>query len=50
MMHQVLAVMHIKNDIRQLKEMLYIHPALSEALLPAAVAAVKEVEEYKKKF
>lgn len=50
MMHQVLAVMHINNDIRSLKEMLYIHPALSEALLPAAVAAVKEVEEYKKKF
>lgn len=50
MMHQVLAVMHINNDIRHLKEMLYIHPALSEALLPAAVAAVKEVEEYKKKF
>ncbi len=47
MMHQVLTVMHIKNDVRQLKEMLYIHPALSEALLPAAVAAVKEVEEYK---
>lgn len=41
MMHQVLAVMHINNDIRHLKEMLYIHPALSEALLPAAVAAVK---------
>jgi dihydrolipoamide dehydrogenase len=46
MMHQVLAVMHINNDIRHLKEMLYIHPALSEALLPAAVAAVKEVEKY----
>ena len=46
MMHQVLAVMHINNDIRHLKEMLYIHPALSEALLPAAVEAVKEIERY----
>ncbi|WP_419769595.1 MAG: dihydrolipoyl dehydrogenase family protein [Candidatus Marinarcus sp.] len=46
MMHQVLAVMHIQNDIRHLKEMLYIHPALSEALLPAAVEAVKKVEHY----
>jgi mycothione reductase len=46
MMHQVLAVMHINNDVRHLKEMLYIHPALSEALLPAAVKAVKEVEKY----
>lgn len=47
MMHQVLAIMHLDNDIRHLKEMLYIHPALSEALLPAAVEAVKKVEEYK---
>jgi len=46
MMHQVLSVMHIDNDIRHLKEMLYIHPALSEALLPAAVEAVKAVEKY----
>lgn len=46
MMHQVLAIMHIDNDIRHLKEMLYIHPALSEALLPAAVQAVQEVEKY----
>ena len=48
MMHQVLAVMHINNDVRHLKEMLYIHPALSEALLPAAVEAVREVEKYNK--
>ncbi len=46
MMHQVLVVMHINNDIRHLKEMLYIHPALSEALLPAAVEAVKEIQRY----
>jgi len=46
MMHQILSVMHINNDIRHLKEMLYIHPALSEAILPAAVQAVKKVEEF----
>lgn len=45
MMHQVLAVMHVNNDIRHLKEMLYIHPALSEALLPAAVSAVSAVQK-----
>lgn len=50
MMHQVLAVMHINNDVRHLKEMLYIHPALSEALLPASVEAVREVEKYNKNF
>ena len=49
MMHQVLAVMHINNDIRHLKEMLYIHPAMSEAILPAAVESVKEIEKYNKK-
>ncbi len=47
MIHQVLAIMHLQNDIRNLKEMLYIHPALSEALLPAAVQAVKAIHEYK---
>lgn len=45
MIHQVLTVMHIENDIRHLKEMLYIHPALSEALLPAAINTIKEIEK-----
>jgi len=49
LMHQILAVMHIDNDIRHLKEMLYIHPALSEAILPAAVQAVSEVNKYNTK-
>jgi dihydrolipoamide dehydrogenase len=46
MIHQVLTVMQIDNDIRHLKKMLYIHPAMSESLLPAAIKAVKEVEKY----
>ena len=46
MMHQVLSIMHVDNDIRHLKEMIYIHPALSEALLPAAVKAVSAVKAY----
>lgn len=46
MIHQVLAVMQIDNDIRHLKEMLYIHPALSEALLPAAIDAINLVKHY----
>ena len=49
LMHQILAVMHIDNDIRHLKEMLYIHPALSEAILPAAVQAVGEITKYNSK-
>lgn len=44
MIHQVLSVMHIDNDIRHLKEMLYIHPALSESLLPAAINTIKKIK------
>lgn len=47
MIHQVLAVMHLSNDIRHLKEMLYIHPALSEVLLPASVECIKAIKKYK---
>lgn len=47
-LHQVLAIMHINNDIRHLKNMLYIHPALNEALLPAAVNTVEKIKEYRK--
>ena len=50
MMHQVLSIMHIDNDIRHLKEMIYIHPALSEALLPAAVKTVGAVKKYHKEY
>jgi dihydrolipoamide dehydrogenase len=45
MIHQVLSVMHIDNDIRHLKDMLYIHPALSESLLPAAIDVVKKIRQ-----
>jgi dihydrolipoamide dehydrogenase len=45
MIHQVLSVMHIDNDIRHLKDMLYIHPALSESLLPAAIDAIKKMRQ-----
>lgn len=46
MIHQVLSVMHINNDIRHLKEMLYIHPALSESLLPAAINVTKKIKQF----
>lgn len=45
MIHQILTVMHIDNDIRHLKEMLYIHPALSEVLLLAAINTIKKIEK-----
>ena len=36
MIHQVLSVMHIDNDIRHLGNMMHIHPALNEVLLAGA--------------
>ncbi len=46
MIHQVLAVMRLDNDVRHLKDMIHIHPALPEALLAAAVGAVKLVRAH----
>ncbi len=49
MIHQVLAVMRLDNDVRHLKEMIHIHPALPEALLAAGVKAVKQVRRHHQK-
>lgn len=43
--HQVLMLMHLKNDVRELLDMIYIHPALNELFLPAAVQAVAKVRK-----
>lgn len=47
LLHQVLMLMRLKNDVRELAEMIYIHPALNECLLAAAVKAVSEVKRYR---
>ena len=44
LLHQVMAVMRLKNDVRELAEMIYIHPALNECLLAAAVKATGAVK------
>ncbi len=46
MLHQVLAVIQLKNDVRELAEMVYIHPALNECILAAAVKAVAKIRQY----
>jgi len=46
LMHQVLMLMHLKNDVRELLKLIYIHPALNELFLPAAVAAIAEVKKF----
>lgn len=48
MIHQVLAVMRLDNDVRHLQDMVHIHPALSEALLAAGVEAVKKVRRHQR--
>ncbi len=45
LLHQVMTLMRLKNDVRELANMIYIHPALNECLLAAAVKAVAEVRK-----
>jgi dihydrolipoamide dehydrogenase len=49
LLHQVMMVMRLKNDVRELADMIYIHPALNECLLAAAVAAKLAVRNHRKK-
>lgn len=42
LIHEVLMLMHLQNDIRRLPEMVHIHPALSEIFLSVAIEAVKD--------
>lgn len=44
MIHQVLAVMHIDNDIRHLGNMMHIHPALNEVLLAGARKIMAQID------
>ncbi len=44
MIHQILMLMHLKNDIREIPKMIHIHPALPEALLAAAVKAINQIK------
>lgn len=46
LMHQVIMLMHLKNDVRELLNLVYIHPALNELFLTAAVAAINKVKKY----
>ena len=47
LLHQVLMLIHLKNDVRELIKLIYIHPGLNELFLSAAVAAVGEVKTYR---
>lgn len=47
LLHQILMLMHLKNDVRELLNLIYIHPALNELFLTAAVSAIAEVKKYR---
>lgn len=44
LLHQVMTVMRLKNDVRKLADTIYVHPALNECWLAAAVKAVGKVK------
>lgn len=46
--HEVLPLMRVKNDVRELADTMHIHPALSELFLEASVRAIQEVRNYRK--
>lgn len=41
LIHQILMLIHLKNDIREVPQMIHIHPALPELFLDAAVEVIK---------
>ena len=47
-LHELLPLMRVKNDVREVAETMHIHPALPELLLEASVRAVQEVSKYHK--
>ncbi len=47
MIHQMMTLMHLNNDIRKLTGLVHIHPALPEALVVAARAAIAAINKGK---
>lgn len=45
LIHQVLMLIHLDNDIRKLAEMIHIHPALSEAVQDVAKKAISAIDD-----
>jgi hypothetical protein len=46
LLHQVMMLMRLKNDVRELANMIHIHPAINEYLLAAAVKTVGEGKKH----
>jgi dihydrolipoamide dehydrogenase len=48
LLHEILPVMRIANDVRHIPDTIHIHPALGEVFLAAAVKAVGKVRRWQK--
>jgi len=45
MIHEIMMLVHLDNDIRNIIKLVHIHPALPEALVVAARAAIAAIEK-----
>jgi len=45
LIHQVMTVMQLDNDVRRIPELIHIHPALNECILAAAVRVIEKVHK-----
>ena len=45
MIHQIMILMHLDNDIRKITQLIHIHSALPEALVVAARSAIAAIEK-----
>jgi len=48
MIHEIMMLVHLDNDIRNIINLVHIHPALPEALVVAGRAAIAAVEQGKR--
>ena len=48
--HELLPLMRVKNDIREVAETMHIHPALPELFLEASVRVIQKINKYRKEI
>ncbi len=46
LIHQMLMLIHLKNDVREIPKMIHIHPALPEIFVDAANTAIQQIQEH----
>lgn len=46
--HEILPLIRVKNDVREILQIMHVHPALPELFLEAAVKSIQAVKDYHK--